>query len=39
MDWDTAKAIGTGLLTFHFLPVPFLILMVFFRKALIYKDR
>jgi len=39
MDWDTAKAIGVGLLTFMFIPVPFLLLMVFFRKVLVRDDK
>jgi hypothetical protein len=37
MDWDTAKAIATGLIEFWFLPVPILLLLSIFRRLVVKK--
>jgi len=35
MDWDTAKAIGTGLLETYLIPIPILLLLLMFYKTIV----
>lgn len=37
MDWDTTKAIGTGLIEFWFMPIAILLLLSIFRRLIIKK--
>lgn len=37
MDWETAKAIGTGMIMFWLMPIPILLVLSIFRRLIVKK--